>query len=124
MMAMPRQRSFPTDFLALHRARLPLRQADSLSPAGEPQRSGQRIAPAQAGEAAEIGVVRIHVRVVFERECCQLNVRRKVAAGPDSVQEAEGNLDMPGARDEVADVGLAEPCGYVSRGGIDRQRRR
>jgi hypothetical protein len=28
-----------------------------------------------------------------------LNARRKVATGPDSAQEAEGNLNMPGARE-------------------------
>jgi MFS family permease len=31
--------------------------------------SGQRVTPAQAGKAGKIGVVRDHVRVVFEREC-------------------------------------------------------
>ena len=86
--------------------------------------SCQRVAPAQVGKAGEISVVRIHVRVVFECECRKLNVCREVAAGPDSAQEAEGNLNMPRARDEVADVGLAEPRGYISRGRIDRQRRR
>jgi hypothetical protein len=38
-------------------------------PENEVRRSGQRVAPAQAGKAGEIGVVRKHVRVVFEREC-------------------------------------------------------
>src|ERR1017187_3625415 len=87
------------------------------------RRSGQRVAPAQAGKAGKIGVVRQHLRVVLERECGELNVRREVSAGPDTVQKAEGNFNMPRARDEVTDVGLAEPLGYVARGGIDRQRR-
>ncbi|MGH3395691.1 MAG: MerR family DNA-binding transcriptional regulator [Streptosporangiaceae bacterium] len=34
-----------------------------------PQQSGQRVAPAQAGEAREIGVIRQHVGVVLECEC-------------------------------------------------------
>jgi hypothetical protein len=46
----------------------------------ETLRSGQWVAPAQAGEAGKIGVVRIHVGVVFERERRKLNARRKSAA--------------------------------------------
>ncbi len=47
-------------------------------PENETLRSGQWVAPTWAGEPGKIGVVRIHVGVVFERELRKLNVRRRL----------------------------------------------
>ena len=98
----------------LHRGTRPSRGASAASL--------ERIDPAQLGKAREIGVVRVKLGLVLDRQGGKLHVGGQIGGHSEVAKKAKRELDMPRTRQKKAHLGTLKP-GFDARQAIDHRQR-